>query len=198
MKEIVIATNNNHKFSEIVSITQDWGVNCLSLNDFTCSFSYDEPYFSFMENALHKAREVSKLVSLPVLADDSGICVDALNGKPGVFSSRYSEDGTDESNRRKLLSALHGISNRQATFICVMVLIRSYSDLCPLVSYGFWSGCITLEEVGETGFGYDRIFLPLGCKQTAAEMPPSSKRDLSHRAQAIRKMREEILRCPWG
>lgn len=189
--EIFVATKNRHKWNEISCIMKNVPFLFRSLEG--VSVEYDEPYLSFFENALHKARAVCQVVSQPVLSDDSGLCVDSLRGAPGVRSARYTPEGDDSSNRHALLNNLDGISHRRAQFVCVIVFIRSVDDPMPLISSGVLSGSIATEERGLHGFGYDSIFQPDGYEQTLGEMEPALKQQISHRAQALRKMREELF-----
>ena len=153
----------------------------------------DEPYETFLENALAKARHASRAAGLPALADDSGLCVDALGGEPGVHSAYFAgHDGSREErdgrNNRKLLSQLNG--NRSAYYVCVMVFLRRARDPRPLVAEGIWRGEIARAPRGAHGFGYDPLFLPRDLDRTAAELDPEHKNRISHRGIALRRMLE--------
>jgi len=153
----------------------------------------DEPYETFLENALAKARHASRAAGLPALADDSGLCVDALGGEPGVHSAYFAgRDGSreerDARNNRKLLSQLN--ENRSAYYVCVMVFLRRAQDPRPLVAEGIWRGEIARAPRGAHGFGYDPLFLPRDLDRTAAELDPEHKNRISHRGIALRRMLE--------
>ena len=155
----------------------------------------EEPYESFLENALAKARHVCFATRLPALADDSGLCVDALGGAPGVHSARYAgEPKSDQRNNQKLLAELSGHENRSAHYECVLVLMRGPGDAQPLVANAQWQGSIARLARGGRGFGYDPLFLPQGMAQTAAELAPEEKNRISHRGQALAKLLELLRR----
>jgi XTP/dITP diphosphohydrolase len=153
----------------------------------------DEPHASFFENALAKARHASRAARLPALADDSGLCVEALGGEPGVNSAYYAgREGTreerDARNNAKLLATLG--SDRKAHYYCVMVLVRHADDRQPLVAEGLWHGEIARAPRGANGFGYDPLFWLPGLRKTAAELDPAHKNRVSHRAIALARMVE--------
>lgn len=155
----------------------------------------EEPFFTFIENALAKARHASKLTGLPALADDSGLCVDALQGAPGVISARYAgEPKSDERNNQKLLDVLGSEKNRQAHFYCVMVLVRYENDPEPLIAEGQWMGEILNEYRGNDGFGYDPLFLDAKTGKTVAELPLEIKSRISHRGHAMTKLLQKLER----
>lgn len=150
---------------------------------------------TFLENALLKARHGARHAKLPAIADDSGIEVDALNGRPGVYSARFAgENAGDQDNLRKLLTELHDVPAefRQARYHCVIVFVRDANDSAPIVAHGTWEGQITTEPRGTGGFGYDPIFLPSGLHSTAAQLPPEQKNKLSHRGQALAALVAEL------
>ncbi len=150
-----------------------------------------ETGITFIENALLKARHAAEVTGLPAIADDSGLCVDALNGAPGIYSARYAGTGaTDADNIAKLLTALSAISAPvlSCRFVCVMAYLRHAADPRPILAEGVWEGCITLTPRGSQGFGYDPIFEIPALNQTAAELPAATKEVLSHRGQALRKL----------
>ena len=149
----------------------------------------EEPHETFLENALAKARHAANLAGIPALADDSGLCVPALFGEPGVHSAYYAgregrREERDERNNAKLVEALRATPDRAAFYYCVLVLVRSPNDPTPIVAEGEWRGEIVLEPRGRFGFGYDPYFLTVFGK-TAAEMPPEAKNRVSHRARAL-------------
>src|SRR5919201_4381735 len=149
----------------------------------------EEPHETFVENALAKARHASRAARLPALADDSGLCVDALGGEPGVHSAYYAgregaREERDARNNEKLLAGLKDVADRSAFYCCVLVLVRSPHDPTPVIAEGEWHGEIVLQPRGAHGFGYDPYFLTVFGK-TAAEMPPEAKNRVSHRARAM-------------
>ncbi len=153
----------------------------------------DEPHETFLENALAKARHASRAAGLPALADDSGLCVDALGGEPGVHSAYYagregSREERDARNNHKLLSDLH--EDRSAYYVCVMVLVRRPQDPRPLVAEGIWRGEIARAPRGANGFGYDPLFHLAELGRTAAELDPGHKNRISHRGVALRRLLE--------
>jgi len=160
----------------------------------------EEPYCTFIENALAKARHASKHTGLPALADDSGLCVDALLGAPGVRSARYAEAdpasslSQDARNNQKLLNALQGETNRHAHFYCVMVLVRHEHDPEPIIAEGQWIGEILNELRGTDGFGYDPLFLDAKTDKTVAELPLDIKSRISHRGHAMVKLLQKLER----
>jgi len=185
--ELVLASNNPGKLREIRALLSLSVVSQAQLG----IPEVDEPYASFLENALAKARHASRAAKLPALADDSGLCVEALGGKPGVNSAYFAgRDGNreqrDERNNKKLLSALR--DERKAYYCCVMVLVRHADDPRPLVAEGLWHGEIARAPRGENGFGYDPLFFLPGLGKTAAELNPEEKNRLSHRGQALAKL----------
>jgi XTP/dITP diphosphohydrolase len=151
----------------------------------------EEPHATFLENALAKARHASRAARLPALADDSGLCVDALGGEPGVHSAYYagregSREERDARNNRKLLAELK--DDRKAYYCCVMVFVRHPEDPRPLVAEGLWHGEIARAPRGSNGFGYDPLFVVPRLQKTAAELDPKEKNRLSHRATALRNL----------
>ena len=153
----------------------------------------EEPHCTFVENALAKARHAAEQSGLPALADDSGLCVEALHGAPGVLSARYAgEPKSDARNNEKLLSHLAGQANRKAHFYCVLVLVRSAHDPQPIIAEGEWPGEILPEQQGEGGFGYDPLFFVPEFGQTAAEMDAEAKNKVSHRGRAMQKLIERL------
>lgn len=187
-KKLVIATGNQGKLKEIQALLAPLAIEVLPQSDFNIPEA-DEPYFTFIENALTKARHASLHSGMHALADDSGICVDALQGAPGIHSARFAgEPKSDERNNQKLLEALKGVENRQAHYYCVMVLVRSPEDPQPLIAQGVWQGRILEAPHGDGGFGYDPLFLDDKTGKTGAELPMDIKNRISHRGHALRDM----------
>lgn len=181
MTTIVIATHNDHKLEEIArSLTPllTPGVTLVK----TEGSEPVEDGSTFEENALIKARHAFRLTGNPSLADDSGICVDALDGAPGIYSSRYSEEGTDQANLRLLLDNMKGVKDRSARFVCAVAFVTKDGEK---VVRGEWPGVVRAAPKGKGGFGYDPIFAPIGVSVTAAELSPFEKAALSHRARAL-------------
>ena len=153
----------------------------------------DEPHSTFVENALAKARHASASTGMPALADDSGLCVDALNGSPGVFSARFAGDGAnDQNNNAELLRRLAGITQRQAHYTCVLVAVRTTEDAEPLIVDARWYGEIAQAPRGEGGFGYDPLFYVSDLGVTAAELDPVHKNRISHRGLALSALAEKL------
>lgn len=188
MRSIVIASNNPGKLREIQGLLAPLGLEVLPQSTFDVPEA-EEPHHTFVENALAKARHASGIAGLPALADDSGICAEALGGAPGVYSAHYAGfPKSDERNNRKLIDDLQGKSNRRAHYYCVMVLIRRADDPEPLIAEGRWHGEVIAEPRGEGGFGYDPYFLLPDLGRTAAELAPEEKNRMSHRGQALRRL----------
>ncbi len=158
----------------------------------------DEPFNTFVENCLQKARHASRETGLPAMADDSGLCVDALGGAPGVFSARFAgEPSDDEKNNALLVQKLQGEVNRRAHYTCVLVAVRSADDPEPLIAEGTWQGEIRDEPAGNGGFGYDPYFYLPAFGKTAAELTADEKNAVSHRGAALRVM-AKLLSERWG
>ena len=183
--KLVIASNNPGKLREIGQILAPLGIEALPQSVFRVQEA-DEPHGSFIENALAKARHAAAISGLPALADDSGICVDALGGAPGVHSARYAgEPLSDERNNAKLLEALGERPDREAHYYCVIVLMRNPEDPEPLIAQGLWRGEILRVPRGSGGFGYDPLFLDPQIGHTGAELAPARKNLISHRGKAL-------------
>ncbi len=194
MKSLVLASGNPGKRDEIQALLAPLGVKVVTQVELGL-VEAEEPHGTFLENALAKARHASFATRLPALADDSGLCVDALGGEPGVHSAYYaghegSREERDARNNAKLLAALEGESDRRAHYVCVMVLMRGPGDTAPLVAEATWEGSIALAPRGRNGFGYDPLFIPQGSERTSAELDSEDKNASSHRGQALRKMLE--------
>lgn len=193
MRKLVIASNNPGKLREIGHLLEPLGIEVLPQSAFNVA-EVDEPHCTFVENALAKARHASKCTGLPALADDSGICVDALHGEPGIHSARYAgELKSDERNNQKLVEALTNQTNRNAHYYCVIVLVRYADDPQPIIADGAWHGEIILQPRGSGGFGYDPYFYLPQLGKTAAELPLEQKNRISHRGKALARLAESIM-----
>ncbi|HEY3299828.1 MAG TPA: RdgB/HAM1 family non-canonical purine NTP pyrophosphatase [Methylophilaceae bacterium] len=193
-KKLVIASGNKGKLREIQHMLAPLNIEVTPQSELNVT-ECEEPFCTFIENALAKARHASKLTGLPALADDSGLCVDALQGAPGVISARYAgEPKSDERNNQKLLEVLGAEKNREAHFYCVMVLVRYENDPEPLIAEGQWAGEILNEYRGNDGFGYDPLFLDAKTGKTVAELPLEIKSRISHRGHAMTKLLQKLER----
>lgn len=192
MRKIVIASNNPGKLREIGQILAPLGIEALPQGAFGVP-DCPEPHVTFVENCIAKARHAAAHTGLPALADDSGICVDALNGAPGVYSARYAgEPKSDARNNQKLIEALQGQANRRAHYYCVMVYLRYPDDPEPVIAEGRWFGEIIDTPRGSGGFGYDPYFLVPELNRTGAELSAEEKNAISHRGQALRALVEKL------
>jgi XTP/dITP diphosphohydrolase len=192
MQKLVIASGNPGKLREIGQILMPLGFEVLPQSDFAVP-ECPEPHVTFIENCLAKARHASLHTGLPALADDSGICVEALNGAPGVYSARYGgEPKSDQRNNEKLVAALKGQANRKAHYYCVIVLVRHADDPEPLIAEGRWHGEIIEAPRGAGGFGYDPHFYVAEFGRTGAELTPAEKNSVSHRGMALRELVEKL------
>lgn len=195
MNKIVLASNNKKKVAELTALLNPLGITIVTQGELGIPES-EEPFFTFVENALAKARHASRLSGLPALADDSGLCVDALGGGPGVLSARYAgEPKSDERNNEALLKELAHLTRpeqRSAHFVCVLVLVRHVDDPQPVICEGEWQGQILQEAQGEGGFGYDPLFWDTEIEATAATMPADIKNGRSHRGKAIAQLAERL------
>lgn len=192
MKRIVLASGNPGKLREIAPLLAPLGIGVIPQSRLGIGEA-EEPHDTFVENALAKARHASRASGLPALADDSGLCVEALGGAPGVHSAYFagregSREERDARNNAKLLASLGDA--RKAHYTCVMVLVRSADDPQPVVAEGTWDGEIARAPRGANGFGYDPLFLVPGRGLTAAELPPEEKNRLSHRGRAAARLLE--------
>ncbi len=194
-KKLVIASNNPGKLREIGQCLAPLCIETVPQSAFGVSEA-EEPYATFVENALAKARHAATHTGLPALADDSGICVDALDGAPGVQSARLAgEPRSDQRNNERLLELLENCSNRRARYYCVMVLVRHGRDPQPLISQGEWRGEILRTPRGKGGFGYDPLFLDPETAQTGAELSPEQKNRISHRGKALAALVKMLKEC---
>lgn len=187
-QRLVLASHNAGKLREFQALLLPFGYTVIPQGELSIPAA-DEPYLSFVENALAKARHASAASCLPALADDSGICAHALNGEPGIHSARYAGlSGNDAANNQKLLTALQGNTNRDAHYVCALVMVGSALDPEPLIVQTRWYGQIIDQPKGSNGFGYDPHFLLPELGKTAAELEPSEKNLISHRGQALREL----------
>jgi len=188
LPRLVLASGNAGKLREFRRLLSPLGIDVIAQSELGIAEA-DEPHVTFVENALAKARHASAHAALPALADDSGICVRALAGAPGVQSARYAgEPKSDARNNEKLIDALNGVADRRAHYACVLVLLRHAGDPEPILAEGAWHGTIVDAPRGGGGFGYDPHFLDETTGLTAAELPLDRKNGLSHRGKAIRAL----------
>ncbi len=195
MNKLVIASNNPGKLREIGAILAPLSIEVLPQGALGVPEA-EEPHGTFIENALVKARHASRITGLPALADDSGVCVHALGGEPGVHSARYAgavagaaaRDDQDRRNNEKLLQALSAESDRRAHYYCVIVLLRHADDPQPLIAEAEWHGEILRQPRGSGGFGYDPLFFVPESGRTGAELAPEEKNRISHRGRALAQL----------
>ncbi|MFZ5501974.1 MAG: RdgB/HAM1 family non-canonical purine NTP pyrophosphatase [Pseudomonadota bacterium] len=192
MKKLVIASNNPGKLREFQHMLEPLGIEVVTQAQLGISEA-EEPHHTFIENAIAKARHVSKESGLPALADDSGICVPALKGLPGVISARFSGfPKSDERNNRALLEAMKTRDDRRAHYYCVLVLMNSAGDPQPIICEGEWHGEIAREMRGTGGFGYDPLFWLPALGKMSAELSRDEKHAISHRGQAMRVLLQRL------
>jgi len=190
VRRVVLASGNPGKLREFAALLAPFRFELVPQSEFGIHPA-TESGTTFIENALLKARHAARHARLPALADDSGIEVEALGGRPGVWSARFAGEGaSEEANLRLLLAELAGVPEgwRQARYQCVIVWVRSVADQAPLIAHGTWEGRIAHAARGQGGFGYDPVFIPLGEPRSAAEMTPAEKNAVSHRGQALRAL----------
>ncbi len=196
MKEIVLATRNRHKGEELAALLGDLGIRIRTLADFPAAPEVVEDGATCEANAIKKAAEIARSTGLTAVADDTGLEVDALGGRPGVFAARYAgEQATYQDNCRKLLQELEGVprASRTARFLTVAAIARPGGDVH--VAHGMLEGLITEKPIGDGGFGYDPVFLVPELGKTLAELTPEQKNRISHRAKAFEKVRELLARA---
>jgi XTP/dITP diphosphohydrolase len=194
MDRLVLASGNAGKLREFRRLLEPLGIAVTAQAELGIT-DVDEPHVTFVENALAKARHASAQSGLPALADDSGVCVDALGGAPGVHSARFAgEPRCDDRNNAALVAALRGVADRRAHYACVLVLVRRADDPEPIIAEGRWDGRIVDAPRGNGGFGYDPHFEDVETGLTGAELPLSRKNALSHRGQAMRALIEKLRR----
>ena len=195
MRRLVLASSNEGKIREIRRILAPLDIEVIPQAHFQVPEA-DEPHGTFIENALAKARHAATLTGLPALADDSGICVDALDGAPGVYSARFAgEPKSDERNNDRLLELLAHRNDRRAHYYCVIVLVRHAHDPQPLIAEGEWQGEVLRERRGTGGFGYDPLFFDPALGKTGAELPIDEKNRISHRGKALALLVERLRRA---
>ena len=190
MTRAVLASSNPGKLRELASLLAPLSLQLVAQSELGIHPA-EETGTTFIENALLKAHHAARHARLPALADDSGLEVDALGGRPGVHSARFAGAGTsDEQNLRQLLAELEDVPEgyRQARYQCVIVWVRSVGDQAPLIAHGTWEGSIARAPRGRGGFGYDPVFIPAGGQRSAAELTAAEKNTVSHRAQALREL----------
>ncbi|MGY0558980.1 RdgB/HAM1 family non-canonical purine NTP pyrophosphatase [Lysobacter sp. A421] len=195
---IVVASGNTGKLAEFNRLLGEAGIEFVAQGELGVG-DIEETGLTFVENALLKARHAARATGLPALADDSGLCVDALNGAPGLYSARYAGEPSDAArNIDKLLQALDGVPELQrgAHFHCTLALLRHADDPRPLIAQGEWHGRILTATRGAGGFGYDPLFLDPETGETAAELEPVAKSRVSHRGRALAILREKLTLLP--
>ena len=191
---VVLASSNKGKLRELSALLAPLGYDVITQS----SLGIDTPPetgATFAANALLKARHAAAMSNLPALADDSGIEVDALGGRPGIYSARYAGEGaSDEDNLRKMLGEMRDVpeGKRTARYQCVIAFVSTADDPDPILAKGTWEGWLTSQPRGLEGFGYDPIFVPSGFDRTAAELDPGEKNSLSHRGQALRALIDQL------
>ena len=187
-RTVVLASNNAGKLEEFSSLLAPLGMELRKQSELGISEA-EEPYATFVENALAKARHVAQLSGLPALADDSGVCLPALGGAPGVLSARFAgEPKSDARNNQKLIQDLSALEDKSAYYYCVLVYLRHAQDPQPVIAEGRWDGEIIATPSGANGFGYDPHFWIPSLNKTAAELSAEEKNQLSHRGQALRAL----------
>ena len=193
MTRVVLASGNAKKLKELRAVLADLRAEVVPQSEFGVADAVEDGD-SFVANALIKARHAARATGLPAIADDSGLCVDALDGAPGIFSARYAgPQANDAANNAKLLAALAGVADRRAHYVCVIAFVRDADADTPSVSEGRWHGEIGAAPVGDGGFGYDPLFVvpTHGC--TAAQLAPDVKNRLSHRGQALAEFKRQFV-----
>ena len=187
-QRIVLASGNLHKIKEISEMLPEYEI--VGYKQLGYDFEIEENGNSFYENALIKAKAVCLALNLPALADDSGICVDALNDEPGIYSARYAGDGIDAHNNQLLLKNMEGVTNRKAKFVCCMVFYKPNGEI--VTATGETHGEILMEEQGENGFGYDPLFFSYDLNKCMGIASAKEKNSVSHRFRAIEQLKEKL------
>jgi XTP/dITP diphosphohydrolase len=191
-QRLILASNNAGKLKEFAQLLGPIGFELHPQGEFNVPEA-EEPFGTFVENALQKARHAARLTGLPALADDSGVCVNALGGAPGVYSARYAgEPKSDARNSEKLIADLVAHADKSAYYYCVLVYVRHADDPQPVIADGVWRGHIVDTPRGAGGFGYDPHFLLPDFGKTAAELAPQEKNAVSHRGQALRALVDKL------
>lgn len=196
IEKLILASANPGKLREFRQLCAPLGLNLIAQSELGISAA-EEPHCTFIENALAKARHACLASGLPAIADDSGICVTALGGAPGVHSARFAAGGGDRAlqdarNNTKLVEMLANQADRSAHYTCIIVLVRHADDSEPLITEGRWAGEIIDEPRGEGGFGYDPYFYLPALSKTAAELPADTKNTISHRGQALAQLASKL------
>ncbi|MGC4059500.1 MAG: RdgB/HAM1 family non-canonical purine NTP pyrophosphatase [Aquabacterium sp.] len=206
-KQLILASNNAKKLRELQALISPLGVDLVTQGSLGIPEA-EEPHITFVENALAKARHAASLGQGPAIADDSGLCVSALGGAPGVRSARYAVDAgrlpeglpreqIDAANNAWLLAQMQGQTNRRAHFTCLLVAVRHVDDPEPLIAEGHWEGDLLEAAQGEHGFGYDPLLWLAAHQQSAAQLDPEVKNSVSHRAKACQRM-VHMIQAQWG
>jgi XTP/dITP diphosphohydrolase len=191
-QRLILASNNAGKLKEFAQLLAPIGFELHPQGEFNVPEA-EEPFGTFVENALQKARHAARLTGLPALADDSGVCVNALGGVPGVYSARYAgEPKSDARNSEKLVRELAAHADKSAYYYCVLVYVRHADDPQPVIADGVWRGQIIDTPRGANGFGYDPYFLIPALGKTTAELEPLEKNAISHRGQALRVLIDKL------
>jgi XTP/dITP diphosphohydrolase len=191
-QRLVLASNNAGKLKEFAQLLAPIGFELHPQGEFDVPEA-EEPHATFVENALAKARHAARLTGLPALADDSGVCVNALGGAPGVYSARFAgEPKSDARNNEKMIAELAQKADKSAYYYCVLVYVRHADDPQPIIADGRWNGEMIATPRGGNGFGYDPYFLLPALGKTAAELSSDEKNAISHRGQALRLLVEKL------
>jgi XTP/dITP diphosphohydrolase len=197
--KIVLASNNKGKLAELIPLFTPLGVELIAQSDLQVPEA-PEPYKTFVENALTKARNAAQHTGLPAIADDAGLCIDAWGGLPGVdtayYCTQFGYEKSDDNNRRAVLERMQGQKNRRANMISVQVAVRSAQDPQPLIAMGLVHGEITQELIGTGGFGFDPVMFIPSLGKTMAQLDPAHKNQISHRGQSARQM-VQLIRAHW-
>ncbi|MES2025149.1 MAG: RdgB/HAM1 family non-canonical purine NTP pyrophosphatase [Pseudomonadota bacterium] len=191
-RTLILASNNAGKLKEFSALLSSINFDVHTQGEFNVPEA-EEPHVTFVENAIAKARHAARLTGKPALADDSGVCVNALGGAPGVYSARYAgEPKSDQRNNEKLIADLAAHADKSAYYYCVLVFVRHADDPQPVIAEGRWNGEMLAEPRGQGGFGYDPYFWLPEQGKTAAELTAEEKNRLSHRGQALRALIEKL------
>jgi XTP/dITP diphosphohydrolase len=191
-QRLILASNNAGKLKEFNQLLSTVGFSVHAQGEYDVPEA-DEPFHTFVENALQKARHASRLTGLPALADDSGVCVNALGGAPGVYSARFAgEPKSDARNNQKMIADLAAHADKSAYYYCVLVFVRHADDPQPVIADGRWNGEMIAEPRGNGGFGYDPHFYIPSLGKCAAELTSEEKNAMSHRGQALRALVEKL------
>jgi XTP/dITP diphosphohydrolase len=191
-QRLILASNNKGKLKEFNELLSTVGFDVHAQGEYDVPEA-DEPFHTFVENALQKARHAARITGLPALADDSGVCVNALGGAPGVYSARFAgEPKSDARNNEKMIAELAKHADKSAYYYCVLVFVRHADDPQPIIADGRWNGVMVDTPRGEGGFGYDPYFFIPSLDKCVAELAPEQKNALSHRGQALRALVEKL------